>query len=105
MATIDNILFEKAGAEDCSDSDCNLAITNCCRTYLVKDEELDNLFFDPKDLSKVLRINEQERCPNCQAEEWNYSVFPEWPRERTPWIWAYHPNQQLVEDWINGAPG
>ena len=104
MATIDDIIFKRAGAIGCAESDYNLAITSCCRKYLVKDGELDDLFFDPNDLSKVVRIDEQSRCPICAAAEWAYTVFSEWPRERTPWMWAYHPDRKLVEDWIDKGP-
>ncbi|MCM0082215.1 hypothetical protein L4X63_11500 [Geomonas sp. Red32] len=100
MGTIDKHIFEQAGARGCSNSDYNLAITTCCKSYIVEDDELNDVYFDPKDVSKVLDLTSLEKCPICSKDDWDYNIFDEWPRDETPWSWAYHPNRSIVENWI-----
>ena len=100
MGTIDKYLVENAGARGCGDSDYNLAITTCCGTYVIEDDELHDVYFDPTNLSKVVGVEELERCPVCLKKEWDYTVFAEWPRKETPWMWAYHKDIELVSKWI-----
>lgn len=99
MGTIDDLTFKKAGAAGCSNSDFNLGITGCCRRHVVEDRELGDIYFDPKDLSRRVSLLDKPACPFCGAAEWAISLFAEWPKERTEWMWASHWNAKIVEDW------
>jgi len=37
-------------------SSYHIAITTWCRSYLVEDDELNDVYFDPEDLSKAIDI-------------------------------------------------
>lgn len=104
MGTIDNHIFEKAGAKGCSDSDFNIVKTTCCNTYLVEDGELNEIYFDPADLRKSVDIIYLCGCPMCGSKLWNYYKFAEWPTEKTVWQWAYHQNQEVVKAWLKEKP-
>jgi hypothetical protein len=100
MGTIDKNIFEKAGAKGCSNSDYNLVFTSCCHSYLVEDEELHNIYYDPNDVSKVIDALNLKQCPICYSDKWDFSEVSEWPRSPNQWQWAYHTNQKIVKNWI-----
>jgi hypothetical protein len=100
MGTIDKNIMEKAGARGCSNSDYNIVITTCCNAYLVEDDELNDVYYDPEDLKKVIDISYSGMCPICGSSSWSYQQLNEWPKEKSKWQWAYHQNQKLVEQWL-----
>ncbi len=104
MSTIDNIVFEKAGARGCSNSGYNLVETTCCHSYMVEDDELNDVYFDPSNLGNVIEATYSGSCPICGANDWDYIQLNEWPREPTNWQWAYHSNQEIVNEWLNSKP-
>ncbi len=46
MGTIDKNIFEISGARGCGISDYTLVLTSYCNSYLVKDDELQEVYFD-----------------------------------------------------------
>lgn len=97
MSTIDKNIFEKSGARGCSNSDYNIVKTTCCNTYFVEDAELNDIYFNPATLKKVIDITYANSCPVCESHVWDYSQLVELPRERTDWQWAYYLDQEIVE--------
>ena len=89
MGTISNRALEESGAKGCSNSDYNICKTSCCNSYLVSDDELHDVYYDPKDLSKCLKVWQQDKCPICHAEEWTYLIDSGYQKENTGWQWAY----------------
>ncbi len=104
MGTIDKHILENSGARGCRNSDYNLVLTTCCNSYLVEDDELQDIYYDPEDLNKVIDITDQGNCPICDSEVWDYKELKEWPKEKTKWQWVYHTDQKLVEEWIRKYP-
>lgn len=52
---IDKFKFEKNNKlVGCSNSAYTINTTTCCDNYCVYDEELDRLFYNPKDLSQSI---------------------------------------------------
>ena len=104
MGTIDKKIIEKAGARGCDDSDYNIVKTTCCNSYLVEDDELNDVYFDPEDLNKVIDVAYSGECPLCGSSTWDYKQLTEWPKEKTKWQWAYHQSQKLVDKWLEKQP-
>ncbi len=104
MGTIDKNIIEKAGARGCDNSDYNIVRTTCCNSYLVEDDELNEVYFDPEDLRKVIDVTYSGECPVCGSSSWDYKQLNEWPKEKTKWQWAYHENQEMVDKWLKKKP-
>jgi hypothetical protein len=88
---LDKTKFEKRGGFGCSNSGYGLRETTCCRKPVAGDVELDDIYFDPVDLSKaVVRVWEQNErpCALCGASDWNIKELE--PPEEVPaeWSWA-----------------
>jgi len=62
-------------------SSYHIAITTWCRSYLVEDDELNDVYFDPEDLSKAIDIVSRDICPIYGSNEWDYTQLIEWPKE------------------------
>ncbi|MGI1679882.1 MAG: hypothetical protein K6L75_14160 [Cellvibrionaceae bacterium] len=90
MGTINKNIFEKSGATGCSNSDYDLAITNCCHKFLVVDSELHDIYFDATNLKNKLGVLNQKICPICKSENWDFEECSELPSKNTTWKWAYN---------------
>ena len=93
MGSIDKIEFESRGARGCTNSDYNVAKTICCKSYVVEDDELNDVYFDPIDLEKVIDVTYSGNCPLCGNPVWDYCQVANWPQENTGWEWAQSSNQ------------
>mgnify|MGYP000223750898 CR=1 FL=1 len=89
MGTISKSATEKRGVKGCSNSEYNICKTSCCHSYVVSDDELHDVYFDPRDLSKRLKVWQQDSCPLCGAKEWDYPAVLEYKNENTGWQWAF----------------
>ena len=92
MGVIDRYRFEKRGGFGCSNSDYHLHRTTCCGGYVVEDDELLDLYFDPTDLSRRIDLWEPPKpCPLCGAVEWDFTEVEELADVPESWGWACWP--------------
>ncbi len=88
MSLIEKYPFERRGARGCSNSDYHLVRTTCCNAFAVEDDELLDLYVDPQDLSRVVDLAKEERCPFCGAEHWNIEPVEDFALMPAEWRWA-----------------
>ena len=90
MITLDKFAFEKRGGFGCSNSDYEVQTTSCCHRHVVRDDELDDIYFDPDNLTKAIRLWEQDksRCPLCGAREWRIEELDDKAQVPAEWAWA-----------------
>ena len=90
MMGLDKGKFEKSGGYGCSNSDYELQATTCCGRPVVWDVELDDIYFDPADLTYAVRIWEQKNCPCplCGALKWDVEEWDSTKCIPPEWAWA-----------------
>jgi len=90
MIRLDKSVFEKRGGFGCSNSDYELQAMTCCRKLVVWDDELDDIYLDPHDLTKAMHVWEQDSrpCPFCGATNWNIEELEPSADFPIEWDWA-----------------
>ncbi len=88
MRIIDKYKFEHRGGRGCSNSDYHLHKTTCCGSFCVEDDELMNLYLDPNDLSKVVKLWGEIDCPFCGSKDWELKEILAIPEVPSSWHWA-----------------
>jgi hypothetical protein len=79
---------ERRGALGCNNSDYHIRRTTCCNSCCVEDEELHNLFFDTKDLTKKVPLWNEEPCPVCGSAVWDLLDVDTCAAVSEAWRWA-----------------
>ena len=74
MKELDKWKFEARGGYGCDNSGYLLRTTSCCHRAVVLDDELEDIYYDPADLGRAVRIWEfmcewggAPPCPFCGA--------------------------------------
>jgi hypothetical protein len=86
--------FESRGGHGCSNSDYDLLRTMCCGSYAVEDNELQDLYIDPADLTRWItllydpRAEAPPRCPFCGAVTWDTNEVTNLAEVPEAWRWA-----------------
>lgn len=88
MRVIDKDKFENRGGYGCSNSDYGLLRATCCGRFGVEDCELHDFYFDPTDLTKRIRLWENDACPYCSAAEWDLKAIDASDNVPDEWKWA-----------------
>src|SRR4051812_1818084 len=91
---LDKWKFEARGGHGCTNSDYRLQRTTCCGAYAAEDDELQDLYIDPNDLSKSAtllydpRSEKPPACPFCGANEWDMIEITSAAEVPEAWGWA-----------------
>lgn len=85
---IDKAAFEARGGFGCSSSAYALVRTTCCGRFAVEDEELLDLYFDPDDLTKTVKLYEDGACPFCGSDDWDLEGIDAPAAAPGDWQWA-----------------
>ena len=88
MSLIDKYAFESRSRSGCSNSDYRLCRTDCCGHFGVEDDELLDFYFDARDLSKHVFMEEGINCPACGAKAFSYQEVEEFADMPEEWRWA-----------------
>ena len=98
MQQLDYHKFVARGAFDCGNSDYLFQTTTCCHRAVVRDVELDDIYYDPTDLRKRIRGWERSErsCPLCDAITW--SVVNWYSEASVPEEWRWAAVEQLPQD-------
>jgi hypothetical protein len=66
--------FEKWSNAGCSESSYEFVVTTCCCRICVVDDELSDLYYDPRRPEAVFHLYDDDLpCPICGALDWEYS--------------------------------
>jgi hypothetical protein len=93
MFSLEQHVFEKAGASGCSNSTYRVVTLTCCNRQVVEDDELSDLYFDPTALSRkvsLLRTRDAPplACPLCGATRWDLVPVEDVADVSGEWRWA-----------------
>ena len=86
--------FERRGGHGCSNSDYRLQRTTCCGAFGVEDAELQDLYTDPRDLTRSVLLTYDPRsepppaCPFCNAATWETVEVTDAAAVPADWRWA-----------------
>lgn len=91
MCTVDQSIFRQYGIDN---SHFVLMRTTCCERGAVEDDELNNLFFVPSDLSVKVSLlyspaeSPPPACPLCGAYEWDLAEIRSQSEVPEEWRWV-----------------
>jgi hypothetical protein len=93
MITLERHVLKKAGAAGCSNSTYRVVTLTCCDRQVVEDEELSDLYVDPRDLSKKVSLLRAPGeldgpCPLCRATAWDLVPVDDLAHVSQEWRWA-----------------
>ena len=75
------------GVLDFGNSDFRLMKTTCCKQFIVYEDGVGHIYYDPNDFQKVCLCFQIDKCPMCSEKNWDYVDIE---KEDIPqdWYWA-----------------
>ena len=73
MYVIDRNKFSNHSKYGCSQSDFALCITNCCKSFLVEDDELLDYYTNPENLGIIIHFEPNSICPFCSSVAFSFT--------------------------------